>query len=199
MKLKPAAILFDMDGVLIDSLGSWLKSLNHALRYYNKKEISLEEFVEKYWGHDLFDNLTKMDLPIEVGLFCNKVYGDHLDGIKIFPETKNVLEKLKNYKKSIITNTPNDCAVQILRNFDIERFFEFVLTSDDVSMAKPDPEIVLKSCEKMDVDPLEAVLVGDTLSDVRAGRAVGCTVIGIKVDADITINDISELLGIIFV
>ena len=140
-----------------------------------------------------------MNLPLEVGLFCNQVYGDHLDGIKIFPETKNVLEKLKNYKKSIITNTPNDCAVQILRNFDIERFFEFVLTSDDVSMAKPDPEIVLKSCEIMGVDPLEAVLVGDTLSDVRAGRAAGCTVIGIKVDADITINDISELLKIISV
>ena len=91
MKFRPAAILFDMDGVLIDSLGSWLKALNHALRHYNKKEISLEEFVEKYWGHDLFHNLKKMGIPLEVGLFCNQVYRNHLNGIKKKKNQKNIL------------------------------------------------------------------------------------------------------------
>jgi phosphoglycolate phosphatase-like HAD superfamily hydrolase len=159
--------------------------------------MTREEFIEKYWGHDLYDNLARMNLPTEVGFFCNRVYGDHLGSIKIFSDTKKVLEKLKDYKKSIITNTPKDFSIQNLKQFDIETYFDFVLTSDDVSTGKPNPEIVLKSCEKMGVDPVDVVLVGDTLSDVRAGRSAGSTVIGINVEADFKIKDISELLNII--
>jgi phosphoglycolate phosphatase len=155
--------------------------------------MTRQEFIDKYWGHDLYDNLARMNLPTEVGFFCNRVYGEHLDGIKIYPQTKNILLELKDYKKSVITNTPSDCAIKILEQFGIDHFFNFVLTSDDVKMGKPDPAIVLLSCKKLGVDPLDVVLVGDTASDVRAGRSVGCTVIGINVEADITINDISQL------
>ena len=193
MKLKPSAILFDMDGVLIDSLEAWLLSLNKSLEAFNYETISKEKFIEKYWGHDLYDNLKTMEIPMEVGNFCNNVYGKHINLIKIYPETKDTLEKLTGFKKSIITNTPKNCAVQILKKFDIEKHFEFVLTSDDVAMAKPDPEIVLKSCEMLDVKPSEVILVGDTESDVKAGRAAGCKVIGINVKADFTINNLSEL------
>lgn len=197
MKLKPSAILFDMDGVLIDSLDSWWSSLNTALQAFKYDEISKEEFLRKYWGHDLFDNLKTMNIPCEVGNFCNNVYGDHVGDIKIYPDTKSTLEKLKNYKKSIITNTPKDCTLQILKKFQIEKYFNFVLTSSDVKKAKPDPEIVFISCEKLNVKPENTVLVGDTDSDVKSGRAAGCKVIGINVEADYTIQNISEINRII--
>ena len=197
MKLKPRAILFDMDGVLVDSLDSWLSALNSALKAYNYKQISKDEFLEKYWGHDLYDNIERMNLPVEVGRFCNNVYGEQIGRIKIYTETKDTLQKLINYKKAIITNTPKDCAVQILKRFDIEKYFKFVVTSDDVSMAKPSPEIVLKACERLNVDPEDVVLIGDTDSDVKAGRAAGCKVVGINVEADYTIRDLSELTTLI--
>ena len=193
MKFKPRAILFDMDGVLVDSLDAWWISLNKSLEAYNYEPISREKFIEKYWGHDLYDNLKTMEIPMEIGNFCNNVYGENINLIKIYTKTKYTLEKLTSYKKSIITNTPKDCAIQILKKFDIQKHFEFVLTSDDVAMAKPDPEIVLKSCEMLDVKPSEVILVGDTDSDVKAGRAAGCIVVGINVKADYTIKDISEL------
>ena len=142
MKLRPGAILFDMDGVLVDSLDSWHSSLNTALEAFNYNKITKQEFINRYWGHDLYDNLKTMNISYKVGTFCNNIYGEYIDNIKIYSDTKNVLEKLKNYKKSIITNTPKDCAVQILKKFDIEKFFSFILTSSDVAMAKPDPEIV---------------------------------------------------------
>lgn len=193
MKLKPKAILFDMDGVLVDSLDSWWLSLNSALEVYNQKKISRDEFIKKYWGHDLYDNIKKMKLPLEIARFCNNLYGNNIGRIKIYKETKPTLEKLKKYKKAIITNTPKDCAIQILKKFDIEKFFEFVMTSDDVTMAKPNPEIVLKSCKRLKVDPKDIVLVGDTDSDVKAGRKAGCKVVGVNVEADYTIKNISEL------
>jgi len=134
-----------------------------------------------------------MNLPLEIGELCNRLYGNNVDKIRIYPETKDTLEKLIMYKKGIITNTPKDSAIKILKKLEIEYYFGSVLTSDDVSMSKPDPEIVLKSCKLLDVEQKDVVLVGDTESDVRAGRAAGCIVIGLNVNADYIIRDLSEL------
>lgn len=194
MKLNPKAILFDMDGVIVDSLESWWKALNHALKTYNLPIISKKVFYEKYWGHDLNDNLKKNNLPLEVGMFCNNIYREHLEGIKIYPNTKKVLEKLTNYKKCIITNTPYDCTIQILKTFNIIKYFDLILTSDDVKLAKPNPEIVQLACKKLKITPKNAVLIGDTESDIKAGHAAGCKVIGINIKADITVDNLNQIL-----
>jgi len=197
MKLNPKAILFDMDGVLVDSIDSWWKALNHALETYNMDKISKQVFIEKYWGHDLYDNLKKNNLPIKVGKFCNNIYGEHLDGIKIYPNVKEVLEKLSKYQKCIITNTPCDCTTQILKTFDIIKYFDFIFTSDDVKLSKPDPEIVLLACKKLKIKPKDAVLIGDTDSDVKAGHAAGCKVIGLNINADFIVENLTEILEIL--
>ena len=79
VKLKPAAILFDMDGVLVDSLDSWWKSLNAALKNNNNKEISREEFIENFWGHELLGNLRKLGLDEKIIVFCNNIYYNYID------------------------------------------------------------------------------------------------------------------------
>ena len=121
MKIKPKAILFDMDGVIVDSIDSWWQSLNHALKSYNMNPISKDEFFEKYWGHDLYDKLKRYNLPLKVGSFCNRVYGEHLGAVEIYENVNEVLEKLSNYPKCIVTNTPKDCTNQILKNFGLEK------------------------------------------------------------------------------
>ena len=196
-KIRPKAILFDMDGVLVDSIDSWWKSLNHALKHYNEPEMSLEEFKDKYWGHDLYENLEKMKLSQEVGNFCNNIYHKYLEEIKIYKNAKETLEKLNSYKKAIITNTPKDCTDQILKNFEIRKYFDKIFTSSDVSRPKPSPEIVNLALKTFDLKPSDVVLVGDTNSDVKAGKKAGCKVIGIKVTGDYTIDNISELTTIL--
>lgn len=193
MKLAPSAILFDMDGVLVDSLDAWWKALNSALQRFKHQEITRDEFSKTYWGHDLKANLRRLHLNPEVAKFCNITYGNHLDSVTIYPETKDVLKSLVSYKKAVITNTPSDCAWQILRKFHIEQYFEEIITSDDVIRSKPDPEIVCKACKRLGVDVTTVLLVGDTESDVKAGRAAGCTVVGLSIPADITIQRLSEL------
>ena len=197
MKLRPNAILFDMDGVLVNSLDAWWSTLNTALNLSHQKEISREEFIKKYWGHDLFDNLDHMRLPHEIGTLCNTIYGNHVEAIKIYPDTIETLEKLSRYKKGVITNTPKDSAHLILKTLDLASYFDVVITSDEVTMAKPNPEIVFKACGKLGVSPKKVVLIGDTDSDVKAGEAAGCIVVGIKVNAEYTIQRLSELITIL--
>ena len=196
-KLKPSAILFDLDGVLIDSLESWWNALNQALTTFNNEEISKNEFIKNYWGHDLKYTLKQMQLDPNIENFCNKIYGNHLNTIKIYPDAKSTLKQLNGYVKALITNTPRNCTKQILDKFDIEHYFFFIITSDDVEKAKPNPEIIYKACKKLNVIPKKVLLVGDTTSDVMAGKAAGCIVVGINTKTDFTINHLSELTDIV--
>jgi HAD superfamily hydrolase (TIGR01509 family) len=196
-KLKPAAILFDMDGVLVDSLDSWWKSLNAALKNYKNIEISKEEFIEKFWGYELSENLRKLGLDEKVGAFCNNIYYNYIDELKIFPGVKGTLKKLNKYPKAIITNTPRDCAIQILKKFGIDIHFKMIITSDQIENGKPEPDIVFEACKRLDVKSEEVILIGDTESDVNAGRSAGCKVIGINIKGDYTIKKISDLTNLL--
>jgi HAD superfamily hydrolase (TIGR01509 family) len=193
MLLAPSAILFDMDGVLVDSLDAWWKALNNALQIFKHQRITRDEFIHTYWGHDLKANLRRLHLNPEVAQFCNITYGDHLEHVSIYPETRATLMSLGSYRKAVITNTPTDCALQILQKFDIEQYFDVVVTSDDVTKSKPDPEIVFKACELLGVDVKKVLLIGDTTSDVKAAQAAGCMMVGLRIPADITIQSLSEL------
>lgn len=197
MKLKPDAILFDMDGVLIDSLDSWWMALNSAFKAYEYKEISRDEFTDKYWGHDLNSNLDRMEMDLGVISYCNNAYVNYLDSVKIYKDTKETLLKFKEYKKAIITNTPKSCTDQILEKLKLADFFNVVMTSDQVRMGKPSPEIVFSACEKLNVDSKRCVVVGDTKSDIIAGKSAGCEVIGVRIDADYKIENLSDLEKII--
>lgn len=192
-KLKPSAILFDMDGVLIDSLDSWWQALNSAMKMNNSEGITRAEFVDKYWGHDLRENLETSGLNPEILYFCNAIYEHYIDAVKIYDDTFQTLKQLQHYKKAIITNTPKDCTKQIMKQFDLQKYFLTIVTSDDVPVGKPSPDIVFKACEQLQVQPNQVVLVGDTKSDVLAGKQAGCTVIGLNIAADFMITRLSEL------
>ena len=197
MKIKPSAILFDMDGVLVNSFEAWWKSLNITLKYYNYKEVTRDEFTKIYWGHGLRDNVKKMGFDPAVGQHCNVIYGQNIDDIKIYKDTKYTLQRLNNYEKVVITNTPTNLAKKILEKFSIDLFFKHIITSDDVINEKPDPEIVLTACKKLNVNPKTVALVGDTESDIKAGKAAGCTVIGFKIGGDYKIKSLIELIDIL--
>ena len=74
MKLHPNAILFDLDGVLIDSLDAWLAALNNAFEHHGYNTITKAEFFTKYWGYDLRDNVEKMKISTIISLFKVNFY-----------------------------------------------------------------------------------------------------------------------------
>ncbi|MBC7110413.1 MAG: HAD-IA family hydrolase, partial [Archaeoglobi archaeon] len=79
-----------------------------------------------------------------------------------------------------------------------EKFFDVIVTGDEVKAGKPHPEIILRACELLGVSPKEVVLVGDTQSDVIAGKSAGCrAVIGVGTEADFKISSLKELLEIL--
>jgi len=188
------AVLFDLDGVLVESVDVWLSAFNDTLRELGLPSISREEFIKKHWGKSTVENFRSMGLGMEAVLRCWRKYLDRLHEIKLFPASKKVLREVrKKYKTALVTNTPKQGVESLLRRLGILDSFDLIVTGDDVREGKPSPEIVLLACERLGISPAEALLVGDTQSDVEAGRRAGCRVVGIGIEADFTIKNIAEL------
>ncbi len=199
MSRKPKGILFDMDGVLINSEDSWYESLRDALQEQQNQRLRRETFHEQYWGRYLGDILAETGLKMDVDTFCHQVYGDHTDAVKLFPGTRETLEHLSDYPKAIITNTPAVCTRKILERFGLSNHFAVIISGDEIENAKPDPEIVFKGCKGLGIDPADALVIGDLDLDVRAARAAGCPVAGIGAEGDYTLERLEDLLDLLTV
>lgn len=186
-----------MDGVLVDSFQSWWKSFNEVLKTKNHEDFSKKEFREKYWGHELQYILNQIGVNETVDIFCNDIYKKYVDEVRLFSGVNETLEKLGQYPKAIITNTPLQCTNLILKKFDIDSYFVEIVTSDKITKGKPAPEIIFETCKRLGIAPQDVILIGDTTNDVKAGRKAGCITVGMNVDADYSIKTISELLRIV--
>jgi len=196
-RIKPAALLFDLDGVLVDSEDSWYHAFRELFRSNLHRELGKDEFLHDYWGLDVEEIAQRTGLAVEIAPFCNTVYRNHTGKTTLYPDTKKTLERLDGYKKALITNAPEDCARQLLRRFHIEAYFESIVTADSSSEGKPHPAMVRKACEQLGVDPKDAVVIGDHKVDMKAGRAAGCKVIGIGTEGDYTLDELCGLLEIL--
>lgn len=191
--------MFDLDGVLIDSFESWYETFNKTLVQFGMDEISSEEFKRKYWGPELRENLNGIGLGEDAVRYCCSQHINSIDEIRLFPDTIEVLDKIKNksnIKIGLVTNTPGDDVYRILEHFDLEKYFDAIVTRDDVREGKPNREIVTRACIMLNSSPRDAILVGDTESDVLSGRSAGCTVVGLNVDGDVRIIRLKELCSL---
>lgn len=194
---RPDAILFDMDGVLVNSIDGWYQALKDVFNRHLNRELDREVFVQNFWGRDIREIFSDVGLNLEVGPFCDTVYASHADVVRIFPETTTCLKELISYRKAVITNTPESCARRILQTREIEGYFEAIVTSDKVKRAKPAPAIVYEACRILGVNAKKTLLVGDHEFDMQAGRAAGCTVVGIGVDGDYTLDRLAGLSDVV--
>ena len=197
-----AAILFDLDGVLINSLESWYQAFNRMLRAYGKKELSRDVFKANCWGPDLRHNLGALQLGEDAAEYCVQEQLNLIELIELCPDAEEVVSRTRGeykFKVGLVTNTPRENVNKILEHFYLSNHFDVILTGDEVKRGKPDPEIVIKACERLNVKPEHVILVGDTKADYQAGKAVGCFVIGMgsKSAGDVHIEQLNELFMIL--
>jgi len=200
-KTELKAVLFDLDGVIIDSFEAWFHVLNHVRRDYKMKELDREQFKKNTWGtsveHDLkyFKNASKEELVEKY----KKTMLKYIHKVKLMPDAEKVLKtiKKKKIKIGLVTNSFNDIVSKILKYHKIRNYFNSIVTADDVEKLKPYPDPVLKLCEKLNVMPDEAILVGDTKNDYKAGKGAGCLVVGLNTDGDLVIDKLSDMLELV--
>ena len=201
-KTKLKAVLFDLDGVLLNSFEAWYHVFNHVRKNLKLKEISRDEFKKKVWGGSVeadAKNYYKNKDVKEIEKAYRNLITKYIHKIELLPDTIKVLKAIKNKKIKIglVTNTFREPTLETLKFHKIENYFDAVITSDDIEKVKPYPDAIIKLCEKLNVIPNEAILVGDTKNDYKAGRAAGCFVVGLNTHGDLIISKLSDLLELV--
>jgi len=200
--MKPKAVVFDMDGVVVDSTRAWCITFNQALSHFGFPEVSEDKFVAEILGgstegDEQYFPCVSVD---EILLAYNRFFPENLGEVEAFSDTVEVLKQLRcmGFKTAIATNTPRDLASKTLKKTGILDLFDEIVTADDVSEGKPDPEMIFLACERLGVSVEETFYVGDTASDVKAAEAAGCRMVGVGIDGgDDRISSLGELIPLI--
>lgn len=195
------AILFDMDGVLVDSLDAWYHVFNHTLRHFGLKTVSKNEFKRDFGApieHVMKKYFKGKTAKEVVSVFISNFKKNAMH-VRLFPQSLPVLKSLKKkkMKMGLITNSAKQIVHTALSHFHLKSYFNVVVTMDDVKRRKPAPDMVLKACSLLEVKPRNTILVGDTKNDMIAGRRAGCITVGYKIKGDFKVNNLKRVIKII--
>lgn len=195
---KIKAILFDLDGVLVDATEWHYKALNRALSLFGFG-ISRYEHLSGYNGLPTRKKLEMLSiekgLPIALHGLINKIKQVYtreeiLTQCQPSFEKEYMLSRLKRegYRMAVCSNSIRDSLELMVRQSGLSDYFEFLVSNNDVERPKPDPEIYFKAIERMGYSPEEIVIVEDAPHGVEAARRAGgyvCQVAGFtEVDYD---------------
>lgn len=177
------AVLWDMDGTLLDPNGSIRGALDAAIRRGGFAPIPEDEVLIGMPLRDILRRRTQDEDAIEamVDEFRRVSYEETWRIVSWYPGILEALAWCRNVgiQTAVVTTKGELEADVLLRNLDARHWFDTVVGDDDVRPLKPDPAPVLAACRRLDVAPEAAVMIGDTVYDVDAGRAAGCTTIGV--------------------
>lgn len=196
------AILFDLDGTLIDSAPDLAQAMDAMLVELRRAEVGEEQV--RYWVGNGAARLVKRALTGEwegepekalferaLRLFF-RYYGDNLvDRTVLYPGVREGLDALRRngVTLGIVTNKPARFTMPILARLGIDHAFQVVVAGDTLDQKKPHPAPLLHAANGLDVSPAETVMVGDSMNDVRAAReaamAIVCVPYGYNHGSDI--------------
>jgi pyrophosphatase PpaX len=175
-----SGLLFDLDGTLLDSFHTHLEAYRVMFSRFGI-EMSAEIFFASYspnWYH----TYQTMGLPEEVWEVANSYWIEAVDGLspQLLPGVSETLDRLyDSYRLGIVTSGSKNRVLRDLERTGINRFFEAVITGDDIKRPKPDPEGLELALSRMRLQPKEAVYIGDTHADYEMAQAAHVHFLGI--------------------
>jgi len=209
---KYKAILFDVDGTLLDTKEFVFQAFKHAMKLHYDREITWEDDLTPLMGKMLdvmFQRLTGENDVDRLITTYRDFQSKNLHLSNPYKDTKYTLEKLKQsgFKLAAVSSRSSENVQTTLELAGIMEYLDVIITGDIVKNPKPDPEPVRLALTRLGVEPEFAVMVGDTDVDILAGKSAGVSTIGVTYGAhgagikdfapDFVINNISEILPLI--
>lgn len=196
--MTPKAVLFDMDGVLVDSKEVWFRCIEQAGLRFRGRAITREEFFPTF-GQGTAADVGFFGLSCtvaELDAFFAQEFVKHLDAMWVNPEAAPLLATLERAgtSRAVVTNTVGRLTEAILEHAQLRAFFPVLATADRVPQAKPAPDLVLLACRELGVAPAEAWMVGDSKYDRGAANAAGVYFVGLGLEGDRRIERLAELV-----
>ena len=163
-------IIFDLDGVLVEAKEIHYKSLNLALG--DKYKITIEEHLSTYDGLKTTEKLKlltqKKNLPLELHANIWELKQKHtIELLKSLNPLENIVNCIKllskdGYKLAVCSNSIKETILTVLSRYGITKYFDVILSNEDVTNSKPHPEIFWKAMSLMNVLPEETLILEDS-------------------------------------
>jgi len=176
-------LLFDLDGTLVDTTNLILSCYRASISKLVDNPPSDEEILQGF-GTPLSQQLYRLfptlrDRPDEIIILWRQTQDELHDRlIKPFPGTAEVLRELRRrgYPLGVVTSKERVAAERDLAMYGLKELADVIVCWDDTSNHKPHPEPILRGLELMAAPAAEALYVGDSLHDMKAGREAGAKV-----------------------
>jgi pyrophosphatase PpaX len=185
MSSRPLALLFDLDGTLIDSVAFLLAAVRYAFRERSDRAPTEAEWIAgigtplaaqlRPWCRD-DDEVAA--LVAEYRAFQHEKLSSETRCFPGIPETLREL-RARGHPTGLVTSKGDEIARRSLDVVELSTLFDVVVGADSSQRHKPEPEPVLTALRQLGYRPEEAVFVGDSPHDVRAGNAAGVTTVAV--------------------
>lgn len=180
--LHVRAVLIDLDGTLLDTAADLTAAANAMLAEYDAAPLSVDT-VRSYIGRGIANLVQRCfgDEPVPqdaVETFRHHYQRVNGQAARVYPGVVEGLAALRSagFALACITNKAKDFVPPLLEATELAVWFDQVICGDTLARAKPDPLPLLHACHVFGIAPNEALMIGDSLNDVRAARAAGCAV-----------------------
>ena len=202
MNSRPKAVLFDMDGVLVDAREWHYLALNEALEPFGYC-ISHEDHLARFNGLSTRAKLEilseEFGFPLSLHSIVDAVKQERtlrIAGQYCFPNVQHqiLLSRLKQkgIPIGVVTNSIKKSAEALLGFAQLLDFVDVLVTNQDVEKQKPNPECYLLACKRIRVEPSEVLVIEDGEYGAMAATAAGCEVIRVDSPSDVSLELLME-------
>jgi HAD superfamily hydrolase (TIGR01509 family) len=179
IKLKAKGIFLDFDGTIVDSREAYYEAAQTAFQEMGQKPPEPEATLEiprRLERKQPLNDIIRDDPQKFLKIYLRTYYAITPEKTKLFPNVSTTLNTLsKKAKLALITMraVKKENIINELENFGIAKYFTHVVTASDTHKPKPSPEALIKCVKAIDVKICDCIIVGDSISDMRAGKSAG--------------------------
>lgn len=208
------ALIFDLDGTLIDSQRDLIRSVNAMLQGMGRETLH-EDTISGYIGHGapqlvgraLGNGATEAERERALKFFLAHYEEHKLDSTCAYPGVEEALDELRGFSMAVLTNKPVRVSVRILAGLGLAKYFRAVYGGNSFETKKPDPLGARRILEEFGAAPEEAMLIGDSEVDVQTARNAGTLAAAVNYGfgthdraaypADIYLDRLTELVALL--
>lgn len=171
-------ILFDFDGTVMNTNDLILKSWQHTFKTITGKEGDPQK-IQSTFGETLIKSMNDFfpDFPTEEGIEIYRRYqtGKFADAISPFPGMIELIKEVKaeGYKIAVVTSRLRRTTMEGLEKYGLDKIFDAIVTMEDCTKHKPDPEPAMIALEKLGSNPEETIMLGDSKFDIGCANNAG--------------------------
>jgi HAD superfamily hydrolase (TIGR01509 family) len=184
-KLKAKGIFLDLDGTIVDSREAYYEAARNAFQAMGQKPPEAEAALEiprRLERKQPLSDMIKGDMRKFLDVYLRTYYSITTEKTKPLPNVSTALKILsKKAKLALITmrSVPKENIINELEHFGIAQYFTHIVTALDTHKPKPSPEALIKCVKAIDIQICDCIIVGDSISDIRAGKTAGAKTVAV--------------------